>query len=106
MNPRERRLYADLEQMNEQSDNGMFQFRCEGDPPDRYEVMFEGQGLAIGPDKDLAVRTTHRFDAYLHLDYPRKAPLVNWKSNIFHPNILSPDRRGGVCIGSGSQVPT
>ena len=48
------------------------------------------------------MRTEHRFDAYLHLDYPRQAPLLLWRTPVFHPNILPPSRNGGVCIGTWS----
>ena len=102
MNPRNRRLLSDLDGMNALGDRGVIDFRCEGDPPERYEVKFEAPGLALDGDGVLVMRSSHLFEAYLHVDYPRQAPLIAWKSKIFHPNILSPERRGGVCIGSWS----
>jgi ubiquitin-protein ligase len=104
MSPRSRRLLSDLRQMEEfaGSDSGGVTFRTDGNPPDVYHMMLNGPGLAIGGDGQLAVRNLHRCDIYLHLDYPRHPPVVTWLTPIFHPNILGPERNGGVCIGSWS----
>ena len=64
--------------------------------------MLNGPGLALSGDGQLTVRNLHRCDVYLHLDYPRRPPVVTWLTPIFHPNILGPERNGGVCIGSWS----
>jgi hypothetical protein len=82
--------------------NGAVAFRTEGTPPDFYHVMITGAGLALDAEHRLAVRDLHRCDAYLHRDYPRRPPVITWLTPIFHPNILGPDRNGGVCIGSWS----
>ena len=102
MNPRDRRLLSDLRQMEALAGNGDVAFRTEGTPPDLYHVMLTGAGLALGEGNRLSVRELHRCDAYLHRDYPRRPPVVTWLTPIFHPNILGPDRNGGVCIGSWS----
>lgn len=102
MSPRERRLQADLQQMNELADRGTISFRCEGDPPEDYEVMFSVPGIALSPERRPVVRNTHRAHIYLHLDYPRRPPVVTWLTPVFHPNLLGPDQHGGVCIGSWS----
>ena len=102
MTPRERRLASDLAQMSEQARSGRFSFQSAGHPPERYSVMFHGRGLAAAGTDRLAVRDTHRADLYLHLDYPRRPPIVTWLTPVFHPNLLGPDRNGGVCIGSWS----
>jgi hypothetical protein len=77
-------------------------FRAEGNPPERYEVMLSVPGLARGRDGQLAVRRMHRCALYLHLDYPRRPPVITWLTPVFHPNLLPPERNGGVCIGSWS----
>ena len=64
--------------------------------------MLTGAGLAPSADHTLSVRELHRCDIYLHLDYPRRPPVVTWLTPVFHPNLLGPDRNGGVCIGSWS----
>lgn len=102
MSPRSRRLLSDLRQMQELARNGSVTFRTEGDPPDVYHVMLSDSGLALGDDGQLRTRNLHRCDIYLHLDYPRRPPVVTWLTPIFHPNILGPERNGGVCLGSWS----
>lgn len=102
MSPRSRRLLSDLRQMEELAGDGCVTFRTEGDPPDVYHVMLNGLGLALEGDSRLMVRNLHRCDVYLHLDYPRRPPIVTWLTPIFHPNILGPERNGGVCLGSWS----
>jgi ubiquitin-protein ligase len=101
ISPRDRRLLSDLRQMQGLAALGHVTFRAEGEPPDRYHVMVSGPGLAL-VDGALMVRRLHRFDVYLHRDYPRRPPVVTWQTPVFHPNLLGPERHGGVCIGSWS----
>lgn len=101
MAPRDRRLLSDLRAMEELAGRGALTFRTEGNPPQVYHVMLSAPGLALSGEA-LAARNLHRFDAYLHREYPRRPPIVTWLTPIFHPNILGPDRNGGVCIGSWS----
>lgn len=103
MSPRHRRLLTDLHQMNELSDQAReLNFRVEGDPPETYQLMFNLTGLARDGDGKLVLRSVHRCTVYLHADYPRRPPIVTWLTPIVHPNILPPDRNGGVCIGAWS----
>lgn len=102
MTPRERRLVADLGQMRELAGEGRVTFRTEGEPPEIYHLMFNVAGLALNADGRVAVRGLHRCDVYLHLDYPRRPPVVTWLTPIWHPNLLPPERNGGVCIGAWS----
>ena len=39
----------------------------------------------------------HRVEITLDAQYPRRAPIVAWKTPIFHPNIRQSD--GAVCLG-------
>lgn len=102
MSPRERRLQSDFRQMSDLAAQGHVTFRCEGDPPELYHLLLLGAGLARDSDGNLAVRNLHRCEVYLHLDYPRRPPVVTWQTPVFHPNLLPPDRNGGVCLGSWS----
>jgi ubiquitin-protein ligase len=104
VSPRERRLRADLEAMHALvvQAPAVFAFETSGSPPDHYCVELTATGVARGMHGGLVLRDRHRFDAYLHLDYPRQAPLLRWATPIFHPNILPPGRNGGVCIGAWS----
>lgn len=102
MSPRARRLQADLAGLRQLAGRGGLSFRCENSPPDRYEVMFHVAGLALAEDGAPMVRRMHRCAIYLHLDYPRRPPVVTWLTPVFHPNILPPERNGGVCLGRWS----
>jgi ubiquitin-protein ligase len=102
MTPRDRRLLSDLRGMEEAASAGRLTFRSEGDPPELYHVMLTAPGLEIDANRLLRVRRLHRFDLYLHRDYPRRPPVATWLTAVFHPNILGPDRNGGVCIGDWS----
>lgn len=102
MTPRERRLLSDLRQMEELASSDEIAFRAEGSPPEKYEVMLSVPGLARNKDGQLVVRRLHRCALYLHRDYPRRPPVVTWLTPVFHPNLLPPNRNGGVCIGSWS----
>lgn len=99
MNPRERRLAADLSQMREISDRDGLSFDIKGDPPESYEVEIEAPGLALD-GRRLVERDRHRFQVYLHRDYPRRPPVITWQTPVYHPNLLGPERNGGVCIGA------
>ena len=101
MTPRQRRLTSDLRQMEELAEKGEVEFRTEGTPPETYQLMLTEPGVAIR-DGEMISRETHRCDIYLHRDYPRRPPVVVWATPVFHPNLLGPDRNGGVCIGSWS----
>jgi ubiquitin-protein ligase len=100
--PRHRRLVSDLRQMEELAAAGELAFRSEGTPPETFHVMFTVPGLALDRDRRLAIRNLHRCTLYLHHDYPRRPPIVTWLTPVFHPNLLPPDRNGGVCIGRWS----
>lgn len=103
MSPRLRRLIADLNQMNELADRTpALQFRVEGDPPETYHLLINTPGVARDDDGRVALRRIHRCTVYLHTEYPRLPPVISWRTPILHPNILPPDRNGGVCIGSWS----
>jgi ubiquitin-protein ligase len=64
--------------------------------------MISAPGIAPGETGGVRVRRLHRCTIYLHADYPRRPPVITWETPIVHPNILSPSRNGGVCLGSWS----
>lgn len=91
---------ADLDQMNELADRTpVLSFRVEGNPPETYHLMINTTGLALGATGEIALRRVHRCTMYLHIEYPRRPPVVTWLTPILHPNILPPERNGGVCLG-------
>jgi ubiquitin-protein ligase len=103
VSPRIRRLLADLNHMNELLDQTpAINFRTEGEPPELYHVMINVPSIARESSGRPKMRQLHRCEVYLHADYPRRPPVVTWQTPIMHPNILPPERNGGVCIGSWS----
>lgn len=44
------------------------------------------------------VTEDHEFDLLLSEDFPYERPRVEWRTEIFHPNIMSPSEGGAVCI--------
>lgn len=101
LSPRQRRLIADLGAMNELSDRtSAVEFQADGDPPETYYMMINAPGLARR-DAKMTVRLLHRCTIYLHAAYPRRPPVITWMTPIVHPNILPPERNGGVCLGDG-----
>ena len=100
--PRLRRLHADLAAMIELvRASELVTMTHSGNPPDRYCVTYTCRGLYLpagASEPQLSER--HEAEFYLHRDYPRRPPQITWHTPIFHPNILSSEQGGGVCIGS------
>ena len=40
----------------------------------------------------------HRMLVEIGAEYPYQKPIVRWETEIFHPNIVPPERGGWVCI--------
>jgi hypothetical protein len=100
--PRLRRLHADLAAMIELvRASERVTMTHSGNPPVRYQVTYTCRGL-YRPTGAAEPQTLdhHEADFYLHRDYPRRPPQIVWRTPIFHPNILSSEQGGGVCIGS------
>src|SRR4051794_282257 len=102
MTPRQRRLVGDLSLMHELAAEGIVSFRTEGDPPDVYHLMIRADGLARDSAGRLTVRRLPRCPVSLPLAYPPRPPVFAWLTPVAHPNILGPERNGGVCIGAWS----
>ncbi|MDZ4712336.1 MAG: hypothetical protein SGI89_08405 [bacterium] len=81
-----------------------FEYDTEILPPERYTVIFKNvKGLRVTQNsssekKELEIINEHRFEIYLHADYPRLKPQSNMLTQIFHPNfrMASPH---DICIG-------
>ncbi len=41
---------------------------------------------------------SHKMRVDISKDYPYQKPTVRWQTDIFHPNIVPPERGGWVCI--------
>ncbi len=65
--------------------------------PTYYLVRINCPGFArLNVDRPV-VTDTHEVEIHLGAKYPAEAPLVRWKTPVFHPNI-HPDHQG-VCLG-------
>lgn len=107
MSPRQRRLISDFKKMKEEFSNHPninFEFEGEFLPPERYYITFKNvKGLRLAGNgtkekKELEIISEHKFEIYLHSDYPRLKPQSYMISEIFHPNfrMASPH---DICIG-------
>ena len=77
--------------------------RSEGEPPELYVVTYHCKGLLREPGMaQPSISIFHQIEIYLHASYPRQQPRLTCLTEIFHPNILSRSRNGGVCIGAWS----
>ncbi len=102
--PRLRRLWSDYMNLRELVSLGdLIEMAPAGDPPDRYRFRYRCKTLAP-PEKRGSPRIIQSsvYDIYLHRDYPQKPPMAIWRTPIFHPNILPPERGGTVCFGGWS----
>lgn len=98
---RYRRLQADWAKMQQSSnESSLILAESAGDPPEYYVVTFRCKGLMWQKGcPEPSVTAYHQLAIYLHKDYPRLPPALKWLTPIFHPNILPPEKNGGVCIG-------
>lgn len=70
-----------------------------GEPPHRYRVTFLCKGIFREAETGrLKTSSRHVADIYLHVDYPRLAPNVVWRTPIFHPNFRFEGGAGTVCL--------
>lgn len=92
-----RRLNADQEEMKAAftGHRHIAVVATEGEPAERYLVEFRLRSLV--PDTNLGqlVKSVHRAEIFLPLDYPRRPPFCRMTTPVFHPNI-DPQK---VCIG-------
>jgi ubiquitin-protein ligase len=49
-------------------------------------------------DGSLVLRGDHVLSIIINEEYPFEKPLVLWRTPIFHPNIMTPEDGGHVCI--------
>lgn len=48
-------------------------------------------------DRKIKHRYSHELKIEITRDYPYRKPVVRWKTEIFHPNIMPPEDGGYVC---------
>ena len=97
MQPRLRRLSADYEKVIALFGNHPYirLAAAQGNPPDKYTFEFHIRSLVPGANDSVQVRSPHRAEVFLQLDYPRRPPFCRMITPVFHPNI-DPQK---ICIG-------
>src|SRR5436190_2804480 len=68
---------------------------AEGTPPEKYVLEFRLRSLVPADADRQHVRTVHRAEIFLPVDYPRRPPFCRMLTPVFHPNI-DPQK---ICIG-------
>jgi ubiquitin-protein ligase len=105
---RNKRLEQDknlMEGLNEKSN--LLEIQHSGDLPEKYIVTYYCRSLIWFEGNHLpSYSCRHQFEIYLHRCYPGSLPLLRCLTNIFHPNILSNQNGGSVCIVSWSPTDT
>ena len=96
--PRIRRLRTDLKVLESmRADSTILEFESQGNPPEAYRVRFRGKGLwRPAPSRAPEIQEVHEVSIRLGASYPRSMPEMQWRSQIFHPNISG---AGMVCLG-------
>ena len=95
--PRQRRLEADYRGVcTLQDESTIFSFQCSGDPPQKYRLIFKGQGIFRSPSGEIKVSDHHECLIEFGAAYPRLVPNLAWQTPIYHPNISN---NGVVCLG-------
>lgn len=95
ISPRVRRLAADREAVRTRF-SGHKHVRVTpgpGNPPDYYEVEYYLNGLVRDGDS-AQIQQSHQVVVRMGAGYPRMAPFVEAKSEVFHPNVA-----GHYCFG-------
>lgn len=82
---RDNRLAFELEKMKQLTrDSSFIKFRANDEHlPDEYYVEFHCAGLAYKDQRS----ERHLVHIYLTAGYPRSAPVIRFRTPIFHPNI-------------------
>lgn len=105
---RSKRLAKDyLSMLDLHNKSKLISIDCFGEPPVRYNVIYYCRSLVwLDGNQTPSYSSRHQLEIYLHKDYPRLPPLLKWLTDIYHPNILPPQRNGGVCIGGWTAAET
>ena len=97
MSIRDKRLQSDYLKMCETFPNtGKIKIiSTSGNPPDKYQIEFTVNSLAMNPKGQPTAKNKHTAEIYLTATYPRQAPQCRMLTPVFHPNIAP----HAICIG-------
>jgi ubiquitin-protein ligase len=76
-------------------------FSIESSDDEYIEFQMRCRGLMESGGR-IRYTTKHRVGLYFPVDYPFVAPVVEWRTPLFHPNILGcdhPHHPGATCLG-------
>ena len=90
-----RRIRNDLVDLEDRDDITVSDIRDDITFPYAITVKLTGVRGYTAPGR---VSERHVFDIILSEDYPYEQPRIRWRTEIFHPNIMSPSEGGGICI--------
>jgi ubiquitin-protein ligase len=65
--------------------------------PAMISVTLRGAPGPVRKDGRVTQSETHRFQLQVTHEYPYRKPIVQWMSDIFHPNIMKYSEGGFVC---------
>ncbi|MBC8351376.1 MAG: hypothetical protein H8E66_05285 [Planctomycetes bacterium] len=87
---REERLIAELESLRAlKKTSSIFDFESTGEAPDRYMILFRGNGITRDTAADAEIETVdlHKIELRLPYSYPQRSPDIRWTTPILHPNV-------------------
>jgi len=96
MTPRQRRMMADYQKIQEDFSNSPFvkiDIIGPANPPEKYRITFNLPGLRVISGQIIEVKD-HIAEIYLDNNYPREKPKSTLITPIWHPNFGS-----YICIG-------
>src|SRR5262245_51493340 len=75
------------EMLELQKDSSILEFTTEGDPPDKYHIVFHGKSLVPKGEGKIGFGNRQAVDVRLGVEFPRVRPEIRWQTPILHPNI-------------------
>ncbi|MBP8949651.1 MAG: hypothetical protein KBG73_12485 [Candidatus Promineofilum sp.] len=100
-NPRIKRLQRDYQKLVELASSSPFVHieQAMGQPPNKYVIRLTCRGITTIDGSGRPVfSNNHLLAVDLHNEYPRRGPLFNMLTPVWHPNI-GHGPGGWVCIG-------
>ena len=100
MNPRLRRLLADVQSLRDEfAGHPAIDIEALGwDPPEQYRITYRVPGVSLDPAGQPVIVDEHQVLVTLGSGYPRQKPFCTCETQVFHPNF---GRNAGdeICIG-------
>jgi ubiquitin-protein ligase len=65
--------------------------------PSVIDIIMKNAPGPVKRGERVTTKYTHKFRITITREYPYQKPIVEWQSEIFHPNIMEPFDGGYVC---------